>query len=151
MTSDNAAKKIIHVHLPKNERFTTTLTAGRHHLTADEPETIEGGNDQGPDPYDYLLMALGSCTVMTVKMYARRKGWPLEDLYLELRHNKRHIEDCEHCEEKDSKLDYIEIELIAKGDLSEEQLDRFLDISKKCPVHRTLTSDIRIESTLERG
>ncbi len=143
-------QKIVHVHLPEQEPFKTTLTAGRHHLTADEPKTVEGGTDQGPDPYDYLLMALGSCTVMTVKMYARRKGWPLEDLYLELRHNKRHADDCEHCEEKSSKLDYIEVELIAKGDLTEEQLDRLLEISKKCPVHRTLTSDIRIETTLEQ-
>lgn len=147
MSEDNA-QKIVHVHLPKNEMFKTTLTAGKHELLADEPEHVDGGKDQGPDPYDYLLMGLGSCTVMTVKMYAERKNWPLEDLYLELRHNKRHDEDCENCEDPKSKIDVIEKELIIKGDLNQEQLDKLLDISKKCPVHRTLESDIRIESSI---
>lgn len=146
--ADSNKKKIIHIHLPKDEMFKTTLTAGRHELLADEPEGVKGGTDQGPDPYDYLLMSLGSCTVMTVKMYARHKEWPVEDIYLELKHNKRHDEDCEHCEEPSSKIDYIEKELIVKGDLSEEQLDRLLDISQKCPVHRTLLGDIKIESSI---
>jgi len=83
-------------------------------------------------------------------MYARRKEWPLEDVYLELKHNKRHNEDCENCEEKESKIDVIEKELIIEGDLSDEQLDKLLDISKKCPVHRTLLSDIQIESSISR-
>lgn len=148
MSTDNTPKKIVHVHLPEKEAFKTTLTAGRHQLTADEPKDVEGGGDLGPDPYDYLLMALGSCTVMTVKMYADRKKWPLEDLYVELRHHKRHAEDCKNCDKQDRKLDHIELELIAKGDLSDEQLDRLLEISKKCPVHRTLTSDIQIDSAL---
>lgn len=141
-------QKIIHVHLPKNEPFKTTLTAGNHELIADEPEYVEGGNDQGPDPYDYLLMGLGSCTLMTVKMYANRKGWELDDLYLELRHDKRHDEDCANCDNPKSKIDVIEKELIIKGSLSEEQLDKLLDISKKCPVHRTLEGDISIKSSL---
>lgn len=141
------AQKIVHVHLPKDETFKTILTAGDHELLADEPSNVDGGNDQGPDPYDYLLMSLGSCTLMTVKMYANRKGWPLDDLYLELRHNKQHGEDCKHCEDSSSKLDVIEKELVIKGDLSEEQLEKLLEISKKCPVHRTLESDIHIHST----
>jgi putative redox protein len=148
--ADDNKPKIVHLHLPKDEPFKTTLTAGEHELIADEPESVEGGQDQGPDPYDYLLMSLGSCTVMTVKMYARRKEWPLEDVYLELKHNKRHNEDCENCEEKESKIDVIEKELIIEGDLSDEQLDKLLDISKKCPVHRTLLSDIQIESSISR-
>lgn len=149
MASDNKSK-IVHIHLPKDEVFKTTLTAGQHELIADEPENVEGGQDQGPDPYDYLLMSLGSCTVMTVKMYARRKEWPLDDVFLELRHNKHHDEDCKNCEEKESKIDVIQKELIIEGDLSDEQLNKLLDISKKCPVHRTLLSDIKIESTISR-
>ncbi len=146
----NSKKKIVHVHLPKEETYTTTLSAGEHHLTADEPTRVEGGKNQGPDPYDYLLMSLGSCTVMTVKMYARRKGWELGDVYMELQHNKRHDEDCKNCEDPKSKIDVIEKEVIVEGDLSDEQLERILDISKKCPVHRTLMGDIKIESSITK-
>jgi putative redox protein len=141
-------KKIVHVHLSKNETYKTTLTAGNHELIADEPKSVKGGTDAGPDPYDYLLMGLGSCTLMTVKMYAERKGWELDDMYLELRHNKRHADDCRECDDPKSKIDHIEKELIVKGDLTQEQLDKLLEISKKCPVHRTLMSDITIESSL---
>lgn len=147
--SDDSRKKIIHVHLPEAEKYTTTLSAGKHQLVADEPETVNGGKDKGPDPYDYLLMALGSCTAITVKMYAERKGWPLKDMYIELRHNKRHDEDCENCDDPKSKIDYIEKELIVEGDLSEEQVDRLLEIAERCPVNRTLKGDIKIEGTIE--
>lgn len=146
-----SAQKIVHVHLPKDEPFKTTLTAGKHELISDEPKSVPGGQDSGPDPYDYLLMGLGSCTLMTVKMYARRKGWELEDIYLELRHNKRHADDCAECEDPKSKIDHIEKELIIKGDLSQEQLEKLLDISKKCPVHRTLEGDITISSFLSES
>lgn len=143
-------QKIVHVHLPKDEAFKTTLTAGKHELISDEAENVEGGQNSGPDPYDYLLMSLGSCTLMTIKMYARRKGWEIDDIYLELRHNKRHAEDCAECEDPKSKIDHIEKELIIKGDLSKEQLDKLLDISKKCPVHKTLEGDITISSSLSK-
>lgn len=146
---DDSRKKIIHVHLPEAEKYTTTLSAGKHQLVADEPETVNGGKDKGPDPYDYLLMALGSCTAITVKMYAERKGWPLKDMYIELRHNKRHDEDCENCDDPKSKIDYIEKELIVEGDLSEEQVDRLLEIAERCPVNRTLKGDIKIVGTIE--
>lgn len=148
--SDNAKKKIVHAHLPSDETYTTTLTAGDHEVISDEPTSVEGGKNKGPDPYDYLLMSLGSCTVITVKMYARRKEWELGDVYMELRHNKRHEEDCENCDDPKSKIDVIEKELIIEGELSDEQLDRLLDISKKCPVHRTLIGDIKIESSITR-
>lgn len=148
MASDDR-KKIVHVHLPKDEIYKTTLTAGKHELIADEPEDVEGGKDQGPDPYDYLLMSLGSCTVMTVKMYANHKEWPLEDVFVELKHNKRHDEDCNNCEDKKSRIDFIEKEVIVKGNLSSEQIERLLEISQKCPVHRTLLSNIKIESRIE--
>ncbi len=150
MSQESNAKKIVHAHIPQDETFTTTLTAGDHELIADEPTSVDGGKDKGPDPYDYLLMSLGSCTVMTIKMYARRKGWELGNVYMELRHNKRHDEDCEKCEEPQSKIDVIEKEVIVEGDLSDEQLDKILDISKKCPVHRTLLGDIKIESSITK-
>jgi putative redox protein len=144
-------QKILHVYLPKDEAFKTTLTAGKHELISDEPESVEGGQNSGPDPYDYLLMGLGSCTLMTVKMYARRKGWEIDDMYLELRHAKRHADDCADCEDPKSKIDLIEKELIIKGDLSQEQLEKLLEISKKCPVHKTMEGDITIESTLSKS
>ncbi len=145
---DQISQKIVHVHLSKDDVFKTTLTAGNHELLADEPRNVPGGNDQGSDPYDYLLMSLGSCTAMTVKMYARQKKWPLEDIFLEMRHSKRHAEDCANCEVPEAKIDVIEKELIIKGDLSQEQLDKLLEISKKCPVHKTLVGELEIESIL---
>lgn len=149
MAKDSNKQKIVHIHLPQDEAFTTTLTAGKHELTADEPTSVEGGEDKGPDPYDYLLMSLGSCTVMTIKMYVNRKGWKLDDLYMELRHNKRHAEDCDNCDDPDSKIDVVEKEVIVEGELTDEQIDKILNISKKCPVHRTLMGDIKIESSIE--
>lgn len=146
--SESQEKKIVHIHLPDGEPFKTTLTAGRHELIADEPTSVEGGKDEGPDPYDLLLMSLGTCTAMTMKMYARRKNWPVEDIYIEVRHNKRHADDCADCEDPSSKIDTIEKELIIKGDLNQEQLDKLMDISKKCPVHRTLLNDIKINTSL---
>jgi len=148
MAADSDKKKIVHAHLPSDEQFTTTLTTDSHELLADEPTSVEGGKDKGPDPYDYLLMSLGSCTLMTIKMYVNHKGWKLDDAYMELRHNKRHDQDCENCEDPKSKIDVIEKEVIIEGDLSEEQLERILDISQKCPVHRTLIGDIKIESSI---
>lgn len=146
--SKESARKIVHVHLAKNDTFKTELTAAEHQLIADEPQSVDGGTDQGPDPYDYLLMALGSCSVMTVKMYAKKKNWPVEDIYAELRHHKNHAEDCASCEKSDAKIDLIEKELIVKGDLTKEQVKRLLEISEKCPVHRTLQGDITIKSSI---
>ena len=145
--TDNSKKKIVHVHLG-DENYKTTLNAGDHKVIADEPESA-GGKDKGPDPYDLLLMSLGTCTVMTVRMYASRKKWPVEDIFMELRHFKDHAKDCSDCEEKSSKIDRIEKEITIKGDLSDEQLDRLLEISKKCPVHRTLLQDIEIDSKID--
>jgi putative redox protein len=146
--SESQEKKIVHVHLPANEPFKTTLTAGNHEIISDEPPSVDGGKDQGPDPYDLLLMSLGTCTAMTLKMYARGKKWPIEDIFIEMRHNKRHADDCADCEDPLSKIDTIEKELIIKGDLNQEQLDKLMDISKKCPVHRTLMNDIRINTSI---
>lgn len=141
-------KKIVHIHLANEHAFKTELTAGQHSLISDEPTSVPGGTDKGADPYDYLLMSLGACTAMTVKMYAKRKKWPLEDVFIELRHFKSHAEDCENCDDSSAKIDRIEKELIVKGDLTQDQLNRLLEISERCPVHRTLMGDIAIDSKL---
>ena len=123
------------------------MTVGKHELISDEPANI-GGTDKGPDPYDYLLMSLGSCTVITVRMYAERKGWEIEDIYMELRHSKDYADDCKDCDDPKAKIDVIEKELIIKGDLTDEQLNRLLEISKKCPVHKTIQGDLELRSTV---
>jgi putative redox protein len=117
--------------------FRTEMLVSGHPLVADEPET-HGGSGQGPSPYDFLQAALGSCTTMTVQMYARRKQWPLEAAVVRLLHEKVHADDCVNCEERDRKIDRFERELDLIGPLSEEQRRRLLEIAEKCPVHRTL-------------
>lgn len=141
-------QKIVHVHLNKADTYKTTLSAGNHELVADEPLIVKGGTDQGPDPYDYLLMSLGSCTAMTVKMYADHKKWELDDVFVELRHNKRHKEDCLDCDNPKARIDFIEKEIILKGNLDEKQRQRLLEISERCPVNKTLKGEIEVLSFL---
>lgn len=129
------------------EGFYTEIFANGYPLVADEPESY-GGSGLGPSPYDYLLAALGACTSMTVQMYARRKEWPLQTAVVRLRHEKIHAEDCQHCEEKSGKIDRFERELDLKGELSEEQRARLLEIAEKCPVHRTLHNEVLVETRL---
>jgi putative redox protein len=107
-----------------------------------------GGADAGPSPYDYLLVALGTCTSMTLSMYARQKQWPLEGVTVRLSHSRIHAADCAECETKEGKLDRIEREISLTGGLSAEQRARLLEIADRCPVHRTLTSEISIRSRL---
>ena len=127
--------------------FAQEIEAGRHRLVADEP--IEaGGTDSGPSPYDLLLAALGACTSMTISMYARRKRWPLEHVTVRLRHAKIHAEDCAECETKEGMLDRIEREIGLSGPLDAEQRARLLEIANRCPVHRTLVSEIDIRTRL---
>jgi putative redox protein len=127
--------------------FTQQILAGPHALTADEP--IEaGGADVGPTPYDLLLAALGACTSMTVGMYARRKEWPLESVTVRLRHSRIHAEDCATCDTKEGMLDRIERDMHFTGALTDEQSAKLLEISNKCPVHRTLSSEIDIQTHL---
>ena len=127
--------------------FAQAIAVGRHRLTGDEP-TSAGGTDTGPDPYDFLLAALGSCTSMTLGAYARRKGWPLEAVTVRLRHSRIHAVDCAECETKEGLLDQIDCEVELTGVLSDEQRVRLLEMANKCPVHRTLTSEIHIQTRL---
>lgn len=124
------------------------IHAGRHHQLADEPTRFAGGTDQGPNPYDYLLTALGSCTSMTLRLYADRKGWDLQGVDVRLRHTKIHAADCVDCESTGGKIDEIEREITLHGQLDEAQRARLLEIADRCPVHRTMTSETKIRSRL---
>jgi len=129
--------------------FAQEIAVGRHRLTGDEPASA-GGTDTGPNPYDFLLAALGSCVSMTVAMYARRKQWRLDAVTVRLRHSRIHAADCEQCETANRLLDHIDCDVELTGVLSEEQRLRLLEIADKCPVHRTLTSEIHIRTRLTR-
>ena len=123
--------------------FVQRIVTGQHHLQADEPVNY-GGTDVGPGPYEYLLTALGSCTSMTIGLYARRKQYPLENITVSLRHFRIHAKDCEECETKEGMLDRIDLQIELKGNLTEEQHARLMAAAAKCPVHRTLKSEIDI-------
>jgi len=125
--------------------FAQDITVGSHQLRGDEPVNV-GGTDTGPGPYDFLLAALGMCTSMTVAMYARRKGWPLESVTVRLRHSRIHATDCEECETREGLLDRIELDIHFAGNLTAEQVLRLREIADICPVHRTLTSEINIRT-----
>ena len=127
--------------------FATYVTAGGHALRADEPVDA-GGTGSGPGPYDLLLSALGACTGMTLRLYADRKGWPLERIDVTLRHDRIHAGDCAECETKTGLLDRIEREITLHGPLDDEQRRKLLEIADKCPVHRTLKSEILIVTSL---
>jgi len=125
--------------------FAQEIHAGRHRIHADEPLSA-GGTDTGASPYDLLLAALGACTSMTVGMYARRKAWPLQEVTVYLRHSKIHATDCADCETREGMLDRIERDIHFDGSLSDEQRSKLIEIANKCPVHRTLTSEINIQT-----
>lgn len=112
-------------------------------FTTDEPRVL-GGDDAGPDPYTLLLAALGSCISMTVNLYARRKQWPVETVTVRLRQNRIHSKDCEECRDEEGFIHRIERSVTITGVLSDEQRERLQEIAHKCPVHRTLTSEIVI-------
>ena len=128
-------------------RYAQNITVGPHLLQGDEPVSA-GGSDVGPNPYELLLAALGSCTSMTVRMYADRRRWPLEGVRIELSYARVHAEDCSACDQELKLVDGIEMELSFLGELSESQRQKLTEIANKCPVHRTLESPIPVRTRL---
>ncbi len=133
-----------------NDGYKTEIKAGRHGLIADEPLSV-GGTDLGPSPYQLLSAALGACTVMTMQMYARRKKWDLQEVTVHIDHSKDYVKDCEAVDNPKSKIDHFDRELEIEGDLSDEQKNRLLEIADRCPVHKTLHSEVVIKTTLRKG
>lgn len=128
-------------------KFTQAIATEFYPLRADEPKSY-GGDESGATPYDLLLSGLGACTSMTIRLYADRKGWPLEQVEVTLSHNKIHAEDCSDCETKAGRLDLIERSVSLRGNLNEDQRARLLEIADKCPVHRTLESEVVVRTSL---
>ncbi len=126
-----------------DESLRQEITSGRHRLVADEPVEA-GGGDAGPDPYALLLAALGACTSMTLRLYARRKGWPLEAVTVELEHAKVHAQDCVDCENEASRVDQVRRRVRLHGPLDAVQVARLAEIARRCPVHKTLVAGVRV-------
>jgi len=143
----NPADNRVVVHTGR-AHYRTEIQANGHSLIADEPEA-SGGTNLGPTPYDYLVAGLGACTSITLRMYADRKEWPLEDVVVRLKHQKIHADDCEDCESPKGKVDEIEREVELIGPLDEEQRQRLREIADKCPVHKTLHSEIKVRTSLK--
>jgi len=127
-----------------NHDFARVVETDQHTWLADEPTRV-GGQELGPDPYEHLLAALGTCTSMTIRMYANRKQIPLDDIKVRLRHERTHRNDCEDCDEASKRLEVIERDITFEGDLTDEQRESLAKIADKCPVHRTLTGALRID------
>jgi putative redox protein len=128
-------------------KFTNDIFVGKHMLRADEPVAV-GGMDTGPGPYDLLNAALGACTSMTLRAYADLKGIPLERVSVELKHDKIHAADCAECETKEGKIDRVDRSITLEGKLDDQQRAKLLEIADKCPVHRTLHSEVLIKTAL---
>ncbi len=141
---DTKGEQVV-AHWNSDDNFTTQISNNRQAITADEPVDA-GGADLGFSPYELLNAALGACTVMTLKLYAERKNWPLKEVYVYLTHDKRHVDDCEDCSGKTSKIDHIKKRLVFVGELTEEQKSRLTEIAALCPVHKTLSGATKIET-----
>jgi putative redox protein len=131
----------------KDHKFTQHVYSDSHHWLADEPRAL-GGENTGPDPYEHLLAALGTCTAMTLRMYAQRKSLALDHVSVDLRHARNHIKDCGDCEDNGARIELIERSLTLEGDLSDEQRTRLLQIADRCPVHRTLHAELEVHTVL---
>ena len=129
--------------LRSSDNFQQIVTAGNHTMLVDEPKR-DGGDDTGPNPYEYLLTALAGCTAITLLMYARRKKWALEEVEITITNSRIHSDDCDHCLEEGTFIDEIERGIILRGDLDEEQRERLAYIATRCPVHKTLTTPTHI-------
>ncbi|HEX8272476.1 MAG TPA: OsmC family protein [Longimicrobiaceae bacterium] len=127
--------------------FRSEVEAGGHRMVVDEPASV-GGTGAGPTPYDFLLAGLGACTGMTLRMYADRKGWPLEEVVVKLSHGRTHAADCENCQSPQSRVDRVDREIQLTGPLDEAQRARLLQIANQCPVHRTLAAGFQVETRL---
>lgn len=147
-TEDNelTTDKQVVVRIDK-EQYTTQVKARNHVILADEPKRYNG-NDLGMSPYELLLSSLGTCTAMTLRMYADRKNWDLEEVTVHLSHSKVHAEDCSECNNASNKIDHLTREIEIEGNLKEEQRNRLLEIADKCPVHKTLENKIEVTTLL---
>jgi putative redox protein len=146
--ADQAIRNVV-VHETGRGKFQQEVVWGPHRLIADEPIAV-GGLDTGLGPYELLLASLGACTAMTLRLYADRKSLPLKRAEVRLRHSRIHAEDCAECETKSGMLDRIERVITLHGDLNDEQRARLMEIADKCPVHRTLKSEIDIRTLEEQ-
>ncbi len=146
-TGDDSSAGAVTVSETGSGTYTQQITAGHHRLVADEPRPI--GDNAGPNPYDLVLAGLGACTSMTLRMYANRKGWPLDSIRVTLRHSRIHAEDCAHCETTKGWIGHIDREIELTGALDDSQRQRLLQIADQCPVHQTLTSEIDISTSLK--
>ena len=133
--------------LDNTDGFTTQMKVGNHYITGDEPLEF-GGNDFGPSPYEFVSAGLSACTAMTLQMYARRKKWDLQNVEVHTSHDKVHMEDCNSCESPNAKIDTFDREIRLSGELDEAQKKRLLEIADKCPVHRTLENDTKVNTKL---
>ena len=146
--TEGSAPGLVIVRETRRGAFDQEVIAGKHHLAADEP--VDGGGlDSGPSPYDLLLASLGACTSMTLRLYADRKKLPLHRVEVRLRHFRVYATDCAECETKEGMVDHIDREIRLDGDLSADQRAKLIEIANKCPVHRTLTSEINIRTVLQ--
>jgi putative redox protein len=133
----------------RNVGFAQYLVDGRHQgLFADEG-VAAGGTDKGPEPYELLLMALGSCTSITLRMYAHRHQWPLDRIVVTLKHSRQHAADCASCEKETRRLERIERSISMRGKLTPEQKQRLLALADRCPVHQTLNAHVDVVTTLD--
>jgi putative redox protein len=144
-----AKKKVTVQYLP-DYTYSQLLTAGHHSFVSDEPEK-DGGNDLGPGPYELLLWALGSCTAMTLLMYARNKGWALADVSVDLTHDRVYAEDRSNAEHGTGKVEVIERQISIRGDLSDDQRQRLLEIAGRCPVYKTIMGSVKVIDTVAAG
>ncbi|MEM1257013.1 MAG: bifunctional alpha/beta hydrolase/OsmC family protein [Bacteroidota bacterium] len=144
---DVKTKHQVAARLDAEDGFTTQMKVGNHYMLADEPESF-GGNDFGPSPYELVSAGLSACTVMTLQMYAKRKGWPLKNVEVHTSYGKDHAEDCENCEDTSAKIDTFHRELKMTGNLDQKQRERLVQIADKCPVHKTLHSETQVITTL---
>jgi putative redox protein len=142
-TDPSEAPRNVVVRETRASKFQQTVATGPHQMLADEP-VAAGGQDSGPGPYDFVLAGLGACTSMTMRMYADRKSLPLDRITVTLQHKKIHAEDCAECETREGMLDQIDRVISIEGALDADQRKRLMEIADKCPVHRTLTSEVRI-------